>query len=89
MAGAYKNITTSTTTLVQSGRVELKKVVVNAPGTTWSIAIYDSLLGSGALVGTILPSTTGGGNYDYDAALSNGLTIVTTGTAGDITVVYG
>lgn len=89
MAGAYKNITTSATTVIKSGVTVLHRVVVNNPGSTWTVAIYDNTAGSGSTVATISPETAGGGNFDYDAGLSNGLTVVTSGTtAGDITVVY-
>lgn len=87
-AAAYKNITANATTVVKTGVSILHAVVVNNPGTTWVITMYDNTAGSGSLIGT-LTSPVSGGQYEYHASLSNGLTIVTSGTtAGDITVVY-
>lgn len=89
MAGAYKNITSSATTVIKSGVTVLHRVVVNNPGSTWVVAIYDNTAGSGATVATLSPETAGGGDFEYETSLSNGLTVVTSGTtAGDITVVY-
>lgn len=86
----YTNITTNaTTTLATKGPTTLHAIIVNNPGTTWVVTVYDNNAGSGTKIGTIT-GPIAGGNYIYDVDCANGLTIVTTGaTPGDITVSFG
>jgi len=82
---SYRNITSATTTNVVSGPGVLKSITVNttAAGT---ITIYDNTSATGTKIGT-LKSSVAEGTYDFSAAFTTGLTIVT-GAASDITVSY-
>lgn len=82
MAG-YAHITTSTTTVITTSLAHLKSVIVNNAGTGWTITLKDGTA-TVAVLGEVA-----GGNYDYDAECTNGLSVVTaSGTPGDITVTY-
>jgi hypothetical protein len=83
---SYKNITTATTTVVKSGAGVLHSIVINKPGTTDTLTIYDNTSGSGTKIGTI--TVSGSTPYVFDVAFGTGLTIVSGGTAGDYTVSY-
>lgn len=83
---AFNNITTNTTTTVKSGAGTLHRIVVNNPGTTATLTLYDSLTASGTKIGTIAVGSAPG-TIAYEAFFSTGLTIVSTG-APDITAVY-
>lgn len=85
----YRNITTSTTTVVKSGAGVVKNILINSKGTVASvITIYDNTAASGTKIGTI-DSLTLSGSFDLGAVFTTGLTVVTTGTvAPDITVTY-
>lgn len=85
--GNYVNITTSTTTAVKTSPGVLLRVVVNTGGSGSSIALYDSLTGSGTLIGTMSTSLQSESNYGVKT--TKGLTVVTSGgVPADITVVY-
>lgn len=86
-AYGYTNIISNATTLIRSGTGGiLRGITVNNAGSTWVITIYDDITAVAAhKVGTITSPLQQ--EYLYDAALTNGLTIVTSGTTpGDITV---
>lgn len=84
----YTNITSNATTVVKTGRGHLSKIVVNNPGTTWVLTVYDNTAGSGTKIATI--AVTAGQPLHYDLVFDNGLTIVSSGaTPGDVTVVAG
>jgi hypothetical protein len=84
-----KPISTSTTTLVKGDNAVLGSVVINAKGTVAStVTIYDALTATGTPIATI-DSLNLSGNFDFNVALSIGLTVVTTGTvAPNITITY-
>ena len=86
---SFKNITTSTTTLVKTGAATLHTVCVNTKGTVAStVKVYDGVDASGVLVATI-DSLNLTGTFTYDIACVTGICIVTTGTvAPDVTVTY-
>lgn len=91
-AGAsWANITTAANTPVKAGATTLHKIVINTPAALATITIYNDTTGTTNRLGTItMPATlatSGPQEIIYDAYLSTGLTIVTTGTQ-DITVVY-
>jgi hypothetical protein len=84
---SYRNITTSTTTVVFASTVVLNTVTVNTKGTVASaVVIYDNTAASGTKIATI-DSLNHAGTYIFEAVCLTGLTIVTTG-APDITVTY-
>lgn len=73
--------------MLSNGPCFLNRVVINDTGTAGSfISIYDSTVGSGTLVAKIDSTTDAVRNYDV--ALSNGLTYVTTGNPGNFTIIY-
>lgn len=90
-AGTATNITTQTTTVVKAGPCTLDSIVINTPLANGVITIYDNTAGSGTVVGTItMPATlltTGPYTVQYNAILSTGLTIVTSGANQNITVI--
>lgn len=70
-------------TQVKSGSGVLHAVNVGDAGTGMVVELRDGNA-SGPLIGVIKTA----GHYLYDVAFSNGLTVVVSGTPGDVTVVY-
>lgn len=84
----YAHINSTATQVVHSEPGDLLAVVVNSPGTTWAVTLWDNAsAASGQAIAVI--AAVAGGNYVYNTELVNGLTVSSTGTAGDITIVYG
>ena len=91
-AVSFRNITTATTTTVKSGAGRLVAINVNTGVANATIAVFDSLTGTGTTIGKI--TMQGGGaavqgfalDYKY-LPFATGLTIVTSG-ATDVTVIY-
>lgn len=81
----YTNITTATTTLVQTGPVRLIRIVLNET-TDGAITISDSASAGTPLVAVIATSVAPQTLY-YGVRLTTGLRITTAG-ASDITVVW-
>lgn len=81
----FKNISSSTTTLVKSGGGSFHGLTVNAKGSTGTVTIYDALSATGTKIATM--TLTAEGTFIFDVQFSTGLTVVTTG-APDITVSY-
>jgi hypothetical protein len=92
--GKGQNITLAapTTTLVKSGNCVLEKIVINKKTASGVITIYDDIAAVAAnLKATITNPATlldSAQVIEYNMSLQNGLTIVTSGAAQDITVVY-
>lgn len=83
----YKHISTNATTLVKTGEGFLHSISVNTAGGTDTATVYDSITGSGTIIG-ILSCTTPTTHF-LDVGFATGLTIVTAGsTAPSITVSY-
>lgn len=62
-------------------------VEVNAPGTTWTISVYDGAVSGANLICAI--SAAAGVSYRRSTRLKNGsLNVVTAGTAGDCTILW-
>jgi hypothetical protein len=86
---SYQNIATNATSTVKSGAGILKRITINAIGSSDALAtIYDNTAGSGTKIATIslgvFPVT-----IEFDARFGAGLTIVTSGSvAGNITAIY-
>jgi hypothetical protein len=88
----YTNITTATTTLVKTGPGVLHSLVVNTPVGSGVIEMDDALTNTTPKIGTItFPATILSIGYlsnIYDIAFSTGLSITTTTSGMDITVVW-
>lgn len=82
----YKNITTATTTVVKKIPGTLHSIVVNKTVAS-TITVYDGITSSGTAIATLKASIVEG-TYLYDVDFKRGLTIVTAGAAGNITVSY-
>jgi hypothetical protein len=80
----YAHITTNTTTNIRpAGPGFLRTIVINNPGTTWTVTVNDGA----NVVAVITP--TAATTLIFDAYLLSGLSIVTAGTTpGDITVTW-
>jgi len=85
LTGSYANMAAGATTVIKSGAGVLFAVVVNNPGTTQTLTLYDNTAGSGTLIGTI--ALLAGMNLQYGLNFGTGLTAVLSGTA-DVTIVY-
>ena len=86
----YTKITSSTTTVVKTTPGLLRKVIVSGPGTTWTIQIFDNTAGSGTAIfgATAVTIPAAGTILTFDVNFNIGLTVVTSGTAGEITVTW-
>lgn len=87
MATTAFHISTAGTFTIQSGaNATLHSIVVNNPGATATVNVYDNTTASGtkiAVLGGMAPGT-----LFYDIPLTTGLTVVTAGgTPPDITVI--
>jgi len=82
----YTNITTATTTVIKSGPGILNVVVINKPGTSGTLTVYDNTAASGTKIASI--TVTSGYQYIYEVNFTTGLTVVSGGTAGDYTVTW-
>lgn len=80
------NLTTSATTNLKNAAGVVHGFCVNTVGTTSTLTLYDSLTATGKKIGTW--TTVVQGCFNLDANFTIGLTAVTGGTAGDITVFY-
>lgn len=85
-AFSYKNISTTTTTVVKSGAGILHAITINTTAAA-AITVYDNTAGSGTAIATIAASPVIGSTFLYDVSFSTGLTIVTAGNS-NITVSY-
>ena len=85
---SYQHFDSPSTMLIRAGEVRLRRVTINNPDTSGSIAIYNGLDAGGELV--ILAAADANahtGTLDFDIVLNTGLTVVITASP-DITVVY-
>lgn len=79
------HINTATTTAVKAGKGLLSKFIVGSGVAAATATIYDSLTGTGTVLGVI--DCAAAREIDLDIVFGTGLTIVTSGTA-DITIAY-
>jgi hypothetical protein len=86
----YVHINSNATTLVKSGTGFLNRIIINNKGSGSNTAtIYDSLTGSGTVIGVLDTTVADAMSIQYGIAFANGLTIVTaTGTSADMTVAF-
>jgi hypothetical protein len=88
-AFGFSNLTGQATTTLKSGAGVLHTITVNTGAATETIAIFDSLTGSGTKIGTItVPASPVPVTLTYDAAFANGLTIVTAVASSDLTITF-
>lgn len=88
----YRNIAGAVTnTVYKFGPGKLHKVVVSSPSGAGTCSIYDNAVPNTtnpiAIINTNKADAVGN-MFEYDVPFSNGLSIVTTGTGGNITVIY-
>jgi hypothetical protein len=86
----YKEIAASGTTTVKTGPGFLQSIVVNNAGTSWTLQVFDNVAGSGSAIAgaSAFAMPAAGSVLKYGCHFSAGLTIVTSGTAGSLTVSY-
>lgn len=85
LTGAYANMAAGATTVIKSGAGVLFAVIVNNPGTTITLTLYDNTAASGTKIATILLAA--GQDLQFGTNFGTGLTAVLSGTA-DVTIVY-
>jgi hypothetical protein len=86
---SYYNISSASTTVLRRGPGTLHSVIVNDVGSIGgTITIYDNTTGSGTTIATINSNKTAIASLQYNLDFYTGLTIVTVGLPGNITVVW-
>ena len=85
----YGHVTTNTSSVFKTSPSLLHSVVINTPGSTETITIYDNTTCTGTIVGVVTSPATVGQTILYDVQTNTGLCVLTAGTtAGDYTVTY-
>lgn len=83
----YADITANGTFTLKTGQGALHDIVVNAPGSAWTLAVYDSTGGATSPIAHVTVTATA--PLLFDVEFVNGLTIVAAGTTpGDATVTF-
>jgi hypothetical protein len=82
----YRNLTTQTTVSVSPAPVDLIAVIVNTAAASAVVTVYDGTSSGAPAIATIDASATG--NFFYNCACINGLTVVTSGGNANVTVIY-
>ena len=88
--GQKTRITAASTTTIRTGLGSLMAIIVNKAVANGTITVYDSADASGTVIAEVtFPATLLANQavFPYLCQVSNGITIVTTGTM-DITVVW-
>lgn len=81
-------ISTNTTTVVKGSAGFLQAVVINTPGTTETITIYNNTGASAPRIAQITPGSQPQTLF-FGCVMGTGITVVTAGTtAGSYTVIY-
>lgn len=83
---SFVNISTAVTTAVKLTPGSLHTVTINTKGSGSTATIYDGLSAAGIKI-AVIDTATAPITFTYDAKFSEGLTIVTVGTA-DLTVTF-
>ncbi len=84
----FLNVHGAATTVVKSGSGRLNALVFNSGTSSSIVTIYDNIVASGTIIATINPANSGPFYLQYNAEFSTGLTVTTTVSATDITVLY-
>jgi hypothetical protein len=83
----YRNITTQTTVFISPAPVDLIAIVVNTAAVAAVVTVSDGATATNATtIATIDASATG--NFFYNCACLNGLTVALSGGSANVTVVY-
>jgi hypothetical protein len=83
----YRNITTQTTVFVAPAPCDLIAVVVNTAAASAVVTVSDGSVAANApTIATIDASATG--NFFYNSACINGLTVAQSGGSANVTVIY-
>lgn len=86
-AASFKNISTNASTQVKTGAGTLQGVIVNTPGVTSTLALYDGTSASGTPIATI--NTAQAFGEEFNLAFTTGLFAVTAGgTPANLTITY-
>lgn len=86
IAPTYVHFSAAGTTLLKSGAGTLRRALVTREGNNASVlTLFDSVVGSGAVIAVIQGKTVG--TYEFDCDFQSGLTAVCTDSP-DITVVF-
>jgi hypothetical protein len=85
----YSHIASNTSVTIGTGPVFLHTLVINTPGSTETITLYDNSACSGTTIAIVTTPAVVGQTLIYDVQTTTGLCITTAGTtAGDYTVTY-
>jgi len=87
----YVEITTSTTTQIGLGSVQLHSIIVSGAGTSWTMQIFDNTsCATTAIFGaTAVTVPSAGTVIPFDVQTNKGLCVKTIGASpGEITVLY-
>lgn len=85
---SYKHLATAATTVVKALPGRLQAVVVNAPGTTSSVSVYDGLTAGGALIAAV-SGFTAPTRLQFEVQCKVGITVVIAGSpAPDVTILF-
>jgi hypothetical protein len=87
----FYHITGAATSTLKGGPGVLQKVIIGTAATTGtsSLTVYDSTTGSGTVITVItLPNSASAVSLQFDLPFNIGLTIVSAGSAWDVTVIY-
>lgn len=88
-APIYRNITGPLgATVLKYGPGCLHKIVINAPINGATVSVYDALTATNPIALITYPNGTSPGAFVYDLDFYTGLTVVTTGAAQNVTIVY-
>lgn len=81
-----RNITGANTFVIKAGPGILHRIIINAAGTT--ATLFDNTAGSGPQIGALNLGANFPVSVQYQAPFITGLTIVTTGAACNLTIVF-
>jgi len=85
---SYEHISTATTTDVKSSAGSLHSITINSATAGSKIVVFDGEVGRQIIAEIITGSNTDPISLVYDVDFDTQLTIVTSGSAQDITVAY-
>lgn len=85
----FCHLTSSSTAILKNCTGTLHRVILNAKGSGQSkLTIYDNTTASGNIIAIIDTNTNSIGTFSFDVDFEIGLTVKTTATVGDLTIVY-
>lgn len=87
----YTHITGAGTTVCKYSAGLLHRIVINTLPSSGSntLTLYDNTAGSGTVIAVLTGGSTGGPvSIEYQVSFNTGFTVVSAGTAWDVTVIY-